>query len=81
MSGTSVGNCNSIENYGDATTRYYSYLLDCDDGDVIMNLYTSTDCSDDAVSTAISTYGSCIGTLLRLIPSLLSYAEIRYEHI
>ena len=26
-----------------------------------MNLYASTDCSDEAVSTAISTYGSCTG--------------------
>ena len=42
--------------------------MDCDDGDVIMNLYASTDCSDDPIeSTAISTYGSCTGGFLQPI--------------
>ena len=46
VSGAEIGTCNAVPNNGDDdSSPYGSYLMDCDSGDVVMNMYTSTDCT------------------------------------
>ena len=46
ISGAEIGKCNAVPNNGDDdSSPYGSYFMDCDSGDVVMNMYTSTDCT------------------------------------
>lgn len=64
VSGASIGNCNTVPNNGDDdVSPYQSYILDCVDGDVIMNMYAADDCSFfPALSEAVGSYDTCISS-------------------
>jgi hypothetical protein len=61
VSGASIGNCNTVPNNGDDdVSPYNSYIMDCADGDVVVNWYAADDCSFfPAMSEAVGTYDTC----------------------
>ena len=48
VGGIAVGECNAVPGYGGADSN--AFLLDCSDGgDIVMNSYTSADCSSESL--------------------------------
>ena len=64
VSGASVATCNAVPNNGDDDTApYASYMIDCAEGDIVMLMYASSDCSGDyGLIQAVGTYGACVST-------------------